>query len=74
MVPLKYLINFWRTLEISLINCVISLVLTWPKICFLVTGTAENQESTFIITDTKRYVPVITLSTQDNIKLLKQLE
>ena len=40
----------------------------------LVTDTAANQEPTFTITDTELYVPVVILSTQDNVKLLKQLE
>ena len=73
MFPLKYLSNFSRTLEMSLINCEISLILTWSKNCFLVTGTAGNQGPTFTITDTNFYVPVVILATQDNIKLLKQL-
>ena len=41
---------------------------------FLVAGTAETQKPKFNITDTKLYVPVVTLSTQDNVRLLKQLE
>ena len=49
-------------------------MITWSKNCFLVLGTAAHQEPTFTITDTKHYVPVVTLSTQDNAKLLKQLE
>ena len=57
-----------------LINCDISLILTSSKNCFLVTGTAANQESTFTISDTKLYVSVRTLSTPDNEKLLKQLD
>ena len=57
-----------------LINCEIILILTWSKNCFLVAGTIANQEPTFTITDTKLYVPVVTLSTQDNVKLLKQLK
>ena len=61
MVPLKYLSNFLRTLEMSLINCKISLA-------------AVNQELTFTTTDTKLYIPAVTLSTQDNVKLLKQLD
>ena len=48
-------------------------MLTWTKNCFLVAGTAANQEPTFTITDTKLYISVATLTTQDNIKLLKQL-
>ena len=58
----------------SLINCENSLMLTWSKNCFLVAGTAANQEPTFTMTDTKLYVSDSTLSTQHNIKLLKQLE
>ena len=73
MVPLKYLSNFWRTLEIQLINCEICLILTWSKSRFLIAGTTD-QGPTFTITDTKLYVPAIILSTQDNVKLLKQLE
>ena len=44
------------------------------EICIIVAGTANNQNSSFQINDTKLYVPVVTLSTQENIKLLKQLE
>ena len=74
MVPLKYLSNFWRTLEMPLINCEISLQLKWSKNCILVAGTVANKNPSFQINDTKLYVPVVTLSTQENIKLLKQLE
>ena len=74
MVPLKYLSNFCRTLEMPLINCEISIQLKWSKNCILVAGTAANQNPEFKITDTKVYVPVVILSTQDKIKLLKQLE
>ena len=58
----------------QIINCEISLILTWSKNCFLIAGTVENQNPTSTITDTKRYAPVVTLSTQNNVKLLKQLE
>ena len=74
MVPLKYLSNFSKALEILWINFEISLMLTWSKNCFLIASTEENENPTFIITDTKRYVPVVTLSAQDYVKLLKQLE
>ena len=74
MVSSKYLSNFLRTLEIPSVNCKISFMLTWSENCFLVAVTAANQEPTFTITDTKLYVHVETLSTQVNIKLLKQLE
>ena len=74
MAPLKYLSNFWRTFEICLINCKICLQLKWFKNCILVTGTTTNQNPEFKINDIKLYVPVVTLLTQNNIKLLKQLE
>ena len=74
MVPLKYLSNFWRTLKMFLINCEISLQLKWSKDCIPVAGTAAYQEPKFEITDAKLYVLVVTLSSQDNVKLLKQLE
>ena len=71
MVSLMYLGNFWRTLEMSLINCEINLILTWSDKCVLCNDT---KATTFAITDTKLYVPVVTLSTQDNVKLLEQLK
>ena len=70
MVILKYLNNFWRTLDMSLIDCEINLMLTWSKNC-IISNAAANQETTFGVTDTKRYVPVVTLSTKDNEKLLQ---
>ena len=74
MVPLKHLRNFWKTLEMPSINFEISLELEWSEKCVSVAGTAANRKSELKITDTKFYVPVVTLSTQGNIKLLKQLE
>ena len=74
MVALKYLYNLWKILEIPLSNCEISLILTCLKNCFLVAGTAANQGPTVTITDRKLYVLVVTLSTKDNVKLLKQLQ
>ena len=71
MVPSKYLSNFWRTREIPLINCEVSLILTWSSACVITNSTGGG---TFAITDTKPYVPVITLSTQDGSKLLQQLK
>ena len=73
MVPLKYLSNFWRTLEIPLINCKVNLILKWPSTCVLIATNIPNQNETFAITDTKLYVPVVTLSTQENTKFLQQL-
>ena len=63
MVPLKYLSYFWRTLEMPLINCEVNLILRW----------SSNQNATFAITNTIFYVPVVTLSTKENAKLLQQL-
>ena len=57
-----------------LVNCEIKRQLKWSKNCILVAGTVGNQNPIFQINDTKLYVPVVTLSTQENIKLLKQLE
>ena len=71
MVPLKYLSNFWRTLEMSLINCEVNLILTWSSTCVI---TNSNGVGTFAITDTKLYVHVVTLSTQENAKFLQQLK
>ena len=53
-----------------LTNCEINLMLTWSANCFLVSGTKANQVPTFAITNTKIYVSVVILSTQDNVKLL----
>ena len=74
MVPLKYLNNFWRTLEMPLINCEANLILTWSSTCVLISTNAQNQNATFAITDTKLYVPVVTLSTQETTKFLQQLK
>ena len=73
MVPLKYLSSFWRTLEMPLINCEVNLILTWSSICVIVSTNKANQNAKFPITDTKLYVPVVTLSTKENAKLLQQL-
>ena len=74
MIPLKILSNFWRTLEMPLINCEVNLILTWSSTCVLISTVTPNQNATFAITDTKLYVPVVTLSTQENTKLFQQLK
>ena len=74
MVPLKYLSNFWRTLEMPLINCEVNLILTWSSTCVLAAVGDANQAATFAIPNTKLYVPVVTLSTQENTKFLQQLK
>ena len=71
IVPIKYLSNFWRTLEMPLINCEVNLILTWSKDCVITNSTGEGK---FALTETKLYVPVVTLSTKDNEKLLQQLK
>ena len=63
VVPLKYLSNFFRSLEMPLINCKIKLNLTWKKECVLSTG---DGEAVFIVNDTKLYVPVVTFPKEDN--------
>ena len=74
IVPLKYLSNFWRTLEMPLINCEVNLILTWSSSCILISTVNPNQKARFAITDTKLYAPVVTLSTQENTKFLQQLK
>ena len=91
VVPLKYLSNFWRTLDIPLINCEVSLILTYSGNCVItskshrdavtaqgdnpaVAGINNSTSATFKITDTKLYVLVVTLSTEDDNKVLEQLK
>ena len=58
-----------------LINFEINLILTWSADCVIVSTTdVSNQNATFTIIETKLYVPVVTLSTEDNAKLLTQLK
>ena len=73
IIQLKYLSNFWRTLEMPPINCEINLILTWSTNCVTISSNVSNQNVTFVITNTKLCVPVVTLS-QDNSKLLPQLK
>ena len=73
MVPLKLLSNIWRTLEIPLIIWEINLIPTWSTNWFIIDLPVNNQVKTFNMTDTV-YVPVGTLSTQDNAKLFQQLK
>ena len=69
VVPLKYLSNFFRSLEMPLINCKIKLNLTWKKECVLST---DNGNAVFIINATKLYVPIVTLSKEDNKDFIEQ--
>ena len=76
-VLLKYLSNFWRSLEFSLINWKLELKLNCTKYCVLYANVNDdandNPNIIFIITNTKLYVPVVTLSTKDNKKLSERL-
>ena len=58
----------------SLINCEVNLILIWSSTCIIVSTNIPNQGATFTMTDTRLYVPVVTLSTQENGKLLQQLK
>ena len=86
-IPLKYLGNFWRALNISLISCDVSLELKWNKNC-VITSLKERQVdagppvvrdgaptgASLAINDCKLYIPVVTLSKDDEIKLLANLK
>ena len=89
VVPLKHLRNFWRTLDIPLINCEVSLTLSWSENCLLTSKATTDGDpdanpavdeinnqtnATFKITDCKLYVPVVTLSAENDNKLLEQLK
>ena len=69
--PLKELSNFWRTLEMPLINFEVNLILTQSANCVIIYTNVENENPRFAITETKLYV---TLSTRENTKLLQQLK
>ena len=83
-IPLKYLGNFWRALDISLISCEVSLELKWNKNCVITSqqigvnldggNTAAPTNATLAINDCKLYIPVVTLSKDDEIKLLTNLK
>ena len=71
IVPSKYLSNFSRTLEMPLINSEVNLILICSSTCVITNSTGAGR---FAIADAKLYVPVVTLSTQDDAKLLQQLK
>ena len=88
VVSLKYLSNFWRSLNVQLINCEVELILTCFKNCVLINKLRRDadydepidreidipENAIFQITDTKLYVPVVSLSKENDIKLLEQLK
>ena len=56
-----------------LINCEVEIILNWSANCVIIYTDVANQVPTFTITETNLYVPAVTLSTQDNAKLLPQI-
>ena len=70
VVPLKYLSNFWRSLEMPLINCKVRLELNWIEDCIL---SSAGNSAKFEITDAKLHIPIVTLSTKASVNLTKQL-
>ena len=85
VIPLKYLSNFLKSLNIPLINCKVELILTWSKNYVLVDISERDAQGNnaaiiaptgleFKITDTKLYVPVVSLSKENDIKLLERLK
>ena len=74
MVPLKYLSNFGGTLEMPLNNCEVAIILTWSENRVIIRTNIADQNTTFTITKTNLYVNVVTLSTQENVKLLPLLK
>ena len=83
-IPLKYLGNFWRALNMPLISCEVSLELKWDKNCVITSqqiginldggNTAAPTGATIAINDCKLYVPIVTLSKYDGIELLTNLK
>ena len=89
VVPLKYLSNFWRSLNIPLINCEVELILTWFKNCVLINKSTRDadynadpiiyeidipENAIFQITDTKLYVPVVSLSKEKLYKTFRTIK
>ena len=85
VISLKYISNFCRSLDVPLINCEVELILTWSKNCVLADMTTRDAKgdnlairapsgATSKITDTKLYIPVVTLSKENDTKLLEQLK
>ena len=89
VVTLKHLSNFWRHLDIPLINCEVEIILIWFKNCVLIDKSTREanyganprvyeidnpENATVKITDIKLSVPVVTLSKENDIQLLEQLK
>ena len=73
-IPLKYLSNFWRFLDLPLINCEIELDLSGKKDCILTEQNNDIKGVNFVIISSKLYVPVLTLSIIDKIKFLENIK
>ena len=87
VVPLKHTSNFWRTLDMSLINCDVCLTLTWYESCVITRKATRDADpdddpavddnptnANFKIRDAKLHVPVVLLSVENDNKLLEQLK
>ena len=72
-IPLKYLSKIWRFLNLLLLNCEIEFDLSWTKDCVLIEHHNIITGVNSMITSTKLYIPVATLSINDNIKFLKNM-
>ena len=73
MVPLKNMSDLWRTLETVLVNCEVTLDLSWSE-SYVLVATNAAQATKFSTADKKLYLPAVTLSTQDNAKVLERLK
>ena len=72
-VPLKYLSNFWRSLEMPLINCKVELSLKWTENCILTTAANANK-AIITITDAKLYVAIVILSRRRQFKINRTIK
>ena len=66
--------TFWRTHAMPLINCEIELILISSKNCTIIYTNVDDEVHTFTITETNLYVPTVTLSTQDNAKIITAIK
>ena len=73
-IPLKYLSNFWKSLDLPLINCEKELDLSWTKDCVLIEQNNNITGVNFVITSTTLYFPVVSLSINDNINFLENIK
>ena len=73
-IPLKYFRNFWRFLDLPVVNCEIEFDLSWTKDCVLIEHHNSITGVSFVITSTTLYVPIVTMSIKENIKFLENLK